>query len=129
VTPLTEDDVREILQLIDESGRRAPVETGVHAARAPRTDGGARGDAGGGRLHTIAAPISDVLPAPAPGAAPYVDVGSRVAIDTVVCLIEVMKMMNPVPAGISGMIAEICADNAELVEYGSPLFLVRSEGA
>jgi biotin carboxyl carrier protein len=51
-------------------------------------------------------------------------VGSQVEPDTVVCLIEVMKMMNTVPAGMSGTVVEICASNAELVEYGEPLFRV-----
>ena len=46
------------------------------------------------------------------------DVGARVEPDTVVCLIEVMKMMNSVPAGVAGTIVEVCATNAELVEYG-----------
>jgi acetyl-CoA carboxylase biotin carboxyl carrier protein len=41
-----------------------------------------------------------------------------------VCIIEVMKMMNSVPAGISGSIAEVVPDNAQLVEYGQPLFRV-----
>ena len=63
--------------------------------------------------------------AEAPGAAPYVDLGSRVEPDTVVCLIEVMKMMNPIPAGVGGTIVEVCAENAEPVEYGAPLFHVQ----
>ena len=63
--------------------------------------------------------------AEAPGAAPYVDLGSRVEPDTVVCLIEVMKMMNPIPAGVGGTIVEVCAQNAEPVEYGAPLFHVQ----
>ena len=66
--------------------------------------------------------------AEAPGAAPFVDVGARVEPDTVVCLIEVMKMMNSIPAGVSGTIAEICAQNGELVEYGEPLFRVEPDG-
>jgi acetyl-CoA carboxylase biotin carboxyl carrier protein len=130
---LTEDDVREILQLIDESeAEELRVETSSFSltvlrggTAAPVTPSPEAPDS----MLTIAAPIVGTFyRAPAPGAAPYVDVGSRIEIDTVVCLIEVMKMMNPVPAGISGMIAEICADNAELVEYGSPLFLVRADG-
>jgi acetyl-CoA carboxylase biotin carboxyl carrier protein len=78
-------------------------------------------------VHTIAAPILGTFyRAPAPGAPPYVEVGANVDVDTVVCLIEVMKMMNPIPAGVTGTIAEVCVENAELVEYGAPLFLVRS---
>ena len=65
--------------------------------------------------------------AEAPGAAPFVNVGSRVGPETVVCLIEVMKMMNSVPAGVVGTIVEVCADNAQLVEYGAPLFQVEPE--
>jgi acetyl-CoA carboxylase biotin carboxyl carrier protein len=41
-----------------------------------------------------------------------------------VCLIEVMKMMNAIPAGVAGTIVGVCAVNAELVEYGAPLFHV-----
>ncbi len=62
--------------------------------------------------------------APSPGAPPFVDVGTRVEADTIVCLIEVMKMMNSVPAGVAGTIAEIHVENAEPVEYGQPLFRV-----
>ncbi len=62
--------------------------------------------------------------AQAPGTPPFVEVGSRVEPDTTVCIIEVMKMMNSVPAGVAGTITEICARNAELVEYGEPLFRV-----
>jgi acetyl-CoA carboxylase biotin carboxyl carrier protein len=65
--------------------------------------------------------------AEAPGAAPFVEVGARVEPDTVVCIIEVMKMMNSVPAGVSGTIAEVCAENAQLVEFGQPLFRVEPE--
>ena len=62
--------------------------------------------------------------AEAPGAEPFVDVGTEVDADTIVCLIEVMKMMNSIPAGMAGTIVEVCADNAALVEYGQPLFRV-----
>ncbi len=67
---------------------------------------------------------STVNRAEAPGAAPFVDVGARVEPDTIVCLIEVMKMMNSIPAGMAGTVVEVCAANAELVEYGQPLFRV-----
>ena len=62
--------------------------------------------------------------AEAPGAAPFVDVGTRVEPDTVVCLIEVMKMMNSVAAGVSGTVVEVYAQNGEVVEHGDPLFRV-----
>ena len=61
------------------------------------------------------------------GATPFVDVGTRVDPETVVCLIEVMKMMNAVPAGVSGTIVEVCAENAAVVEFGAPLFQVEPD--
>ena len=60
-----------------------------------------------------------------PGAEPFVQPGSRLEPDTIVCIIEVMKMMNSVPAGVSGELVEVCPENAALVEYGQPLFRVR----
>jgi acetyl-CoA carboxylase biotin carboxyl carrier protein len=64
--------------------------------------------------------------APEPGARPFVDVGSEVQPDTIVCIIEVMKMMNSIPAGVAGTIVEVCTENAEVVEYGEPLFRVKA---
>jgi acetyl-CoA carboxylase biotin carboxyl carrier protein len=65
--------------------------------------------------------------AESPGAEPFVEVGTRVEPDTTVCIIEVMKMMNSVPAGVSGTVSEILVENAELVEYGAPLFRVQPD--
>src|SRR5262249_50870207 len=137
--PLSDEDVREILRLIDESdvedlrvetdrfslhvrrarGESAPAAAAhdVQTAVAPSTDGA---------LHTVASPMLGVFyRAQAPGAPSFVDVGARVEPDTVVCLIEVMKMMNSVTAGIVGTIVEVCAENAQVVEEGAPLFRVR----
>jgi acetyl-CoA carboxylase biotin carboxyl carrier protein len=57
---------------------------------------------------------------------PFVDVGARVEPDTVVGIIEIMKMMNSVPAGVSGTIVEVCAEDAQQVGDGAPLFKVRT---
>ena len=54
--------------------------------------------------------------APQPGAPPFVEVGSQVEEDTVVCIVETMKLMNSIPAGVRGRIAEICVENAEPVD-------------
>lgn len=64
-------------------------------------------------------------PRPEPGAAPFVSVGSEVQEDTVVGLIEVMKLFNTVQAGVRGVITEICAPEGEFLEYETPLFRVR----
>ena len=144
--PLSDDDVREILRLIDESNveelsvetegfslyvRRGGDEDGAPVSAEPdspvaaptRVDGAVAGE-----LHTVSAPmLGTFYSAQAPGAAPFVDVGTRVEPDTIVCVIEVMKMMNSVPAGVVGTIVEVCADNAQLVEDGAPLFQVRPD--
>jgi acetyl-CoA carboxylase biotin carboxyl carrier protein len=137
--PLDDDDVREILRLIDESDvDELRVETEGLSLYVRRGD--SRGDAPDiadavpaveqplDGLHPIVAPMLGVFyRAPAPGATPFVDVGTRVDNATVVGLIEVMKMMNAVPAGVSGTIVEVCAENAEVVEYGAPLFRVEPD--
>ena len=143
---LSDDDVREILRLIDESeldellietdGFRLHVLRGAKSAEVqgaevqettPAPPPPAPPHCRDGLA--ISAPmLGTFYRAEAPGAAPFVDVGARVEPDTVVCLIEVMKMMNSIPAGVSGTIAEICAQNGELVEYGEPLFRVEPDG-
>lgn len=62
---------------------------------------------------------------PEPGAAPFVSVGTVVTADTTVALIEVMKVFSAVPAGVAGVITEICVQDAEFVEYRQVLFRVR----
>lgn len=62
---------------------------------------------------------------PEPGAAPFVSVGSEVNADTTVGLIEVMKVFTAVRAVVSGMITEICVQDAQFIEYGHVLFRVR----
>lgn len=60
-----------------------------------------------------------------PDVPPFVSVGSPIQADTVVCIIEAMKVFTDIPAGLSGAIAEILVKNGQAVEYGQPLFRVR----
>jgi acetyl-CoA carboxylase biotin carboxyl carrier protein len=77
-------------------------------------------------LAEITAPLLGTFyRAPKPGDPPFVEVGSRVEADTIIAIIEVMKLMNPVRAGIAGEVAEILIENAGFVEYGQPLMRVR----
>jgi len=62
---------------------------------------------------------------PSPDEPPFVDVGSEVKEDTVVCLLEVMKCFRSVMAGVQGRVEKICVENAQLVEPGTALFLIR----
>ena len=63
--------------------------------------------------------------APSPDSDPYTSVGSYVDENTVVCIVEAMKVMNEVRAEVSGVITETCLKNAQPVEYGQVLFRVR----
>ncbi len=65
--------------------------------------------------------------APKPGEPPFVEVGGKVDVETVIGIVEVMKLMNSVPAGVKGEIVEILGGNGELVEHGEVLLLVRPE--
>jgi acetyl-CoA carboxylase biotin carboxyl carrier protein len=79
-------------------------------------------------LHRITSPmVGTFYRAPSPDAALFVSVGDRVTEKTVVCILEAMKLMNPLEAEVTGRIVEILVENGQLVEYGQPLFLVQPE--
>jgi acetyl-CoA carboxylase biotin carboxyl carrier protein len=63
--------------------------------------------------------------AASPDASPFVDVGTKVNEDTVVCIIEAMKVMNEIKAETSGVIAEVVAESSKPVQFGQVLFRVR----
>ena len=69
--------------------------------------------------------VGTAYTAPSPDSEPYVSVGSVVGEDTVVCIVEAMKVMNEIKADCSGMIAEVCFNNAQPVEFGQVLFRVK----
>jgi acetyl-CoA carboxylase biotin carboxyl carrier protein len=64
--------------------------------------------------------------APSPDAEPFVSVGSKIAIDSRLCIIEAMKVMNEIKSEIEGEVLEILVENGEPIEFGQPLFLVKT---
>jgi acetyl-CoA carboxylase biotin carboxyl carrier protein len=64
---------------------------------------------------------------PAPGKAPFVELGKTVAKGEVLCIIEAMKIMNQIESEFSGIISKIMVENGEPVEYGQPLFIIKEE--
>ena len=66
--------------------------------------------------------------AASPDADPFVEVGQSVGDDTVICIIEAMKVMNEVKAETNGKIVEVLVENGEPVEFGQPLFLIEPGG-
>jgi acetyl-CoA carboxylase biotin carboxyl carrier protein len=78
--------------------------------------------------HVITSPIVGTFyAAPSPDADPYVRVGDRVQKGQVVCIIEAMKLMNEIEADVAGIVLEVHPENAQPVEFGEPLFSVRTD--
>lgn len=97
------------------AGKPAPAST---AAPAPAGD-----DSG---LIAIESPmVGTFYAAPNPDAGPFVKVGASVSADTVVCMIEAMKVFNEIKAAKTGKVERILVKNGEAVEFGQKLFLVR----
>ncbi len=78
-----------------------------------------------GLLDIRAPMVGTFYNAPKPGADPFVEIGSSVNEDSVIAIIEVMKLMNSIPAGLNGEIVEILVTDAQFVEKGQLLMRVR----
>ena len=146
--PITSEDVAEIVTILDKSAYdRLDITTGRFTLRVSRAGEGwsqevswqgaapAAAPAPESRAAEVGPPgalaIRPPLPgvfyrAPQPGAPPFVEVGDRVAPDTVVGIIETMKLMTSVTAGCTGVIEEIVAQNASLVEADAVLMRVKA---
>ncbi len=81
------------------------------------------------KLHDIKSPMVGTFYAqPEPGAEPYVQPGARIASGQALCIIEAMKIMNTIDAEVSGVVKEICVQDAQPVEFGQVLFKVDTNG-
>jgi acetyl-CoA carboxylase biotin carboxyl carrier protein len=97
---------------------------GIQAAERPATPAPARSDAEQGV--PIPSPmVGTFYRAASPEAEPFVAEGSKVAPETVICIIEAMKVMNEIKAERAGQILRVLVENGEPVEFGQPLFLIR----
>ena len=141
------EEVERLVDLVRESGvgeiriRRGEVEVRVKASPAPQREPGAgeqpvrepaeqpgepSPELDG--LHAVRSPlVGTFYRAPAPGEDPYVEVGDSVRAGATLCIVEAMKLMNEIPADISGEVVEVLADNAAGVEYDQPLFYLRPQ--
>ncbi|MFJ7725414.1 acetyl-CoA carboxylase biotin carboxyl carrier protein [Neobacillus sp. NPDC097160] len=79
-------------------------------------------------LHKITSPmVGTFYASPTPDADVYVKAGSKVSKDSIVCIVEAMKLFNEIEAEVNGEVVEVLVKNGQLVEYGQPLFLVKPE--
>lgn len=119
------------------SSQGTPAPQVIHAASAPQAPAQAPAPVASSDPATPAAEEKGVLlikspmvgtfyRASSPESPAFVDVGSKVTADSVVCIIEAMKVMNEIQAELGGTITEILAENGDAVEYGQPLFKVKT---
>ena len=151
---LTAKDISEVLKLLDESAfgeliletgdlkielRRGTSASPIARKREATLAPPSRGAPTPAKRPDIAPPPAGSIDvpspllgmfyrAPKPGEPPFVEVGQQIEEDTIIGIIEVMKLMNSVRAGLRGELVEIFAQNAALVEYGEPLIRVRAAG-
>jgi acetyl-CoA carboxylase biotin carboxyl carrier protein len=154
---LTAADVAEIMRLVEQSGfdsltlemegiklslsrgtpedsaldriREVPAETAVGPSHPPPPVETVAPAAADPSLHEVTSPLLGTFyRSPKPGAPPFVEVGAQVEQDTIVAIIEVMKLMNTVRAGVSGTVTEILVADGALAEYGETLLRVRKAG-
>jgi len=149
---LTAADVAEIMRLVESSSfdelslelnglklhlRRAgaqidAVPTPSQAPPVPQpapTAALAKPDPADPALHEVTAPLLGTFyRAPKPGAPPFVERGATVEPDTVIAIIEVMKLMNSVRAGVHGTVVDILPGDGALVEYGETILRVAKSG-
>ena len=77
------------------------------------------------KFHEIKSPIVGTFyKAPAPDAAPFVEIGSMIQPGSVLCIVEAMKLMNEIESDVTGKVVKIMAQNGQAIEYGQTLFLV-----
>jgi acetyl-CoA carboxylase biotin carboxyl carrier protein len=112
----------QVVQYDDASVVPMPVPSGVAAIPLTTTP---TAPAGTGDTEIKSPMIGTLYRAPSPESANYVEIGSEVNADTVVCIIEAMKVMNEIKAEVRGIITEILIDNAKPVEFGQAIFKIR----
>lgn len=104
----------------------APVSAGQVAAASPSAESPSPApQVEASNESEIASPmVGTMYRSPAPDAEPFVKVGDQVSEDTIVCIIEAMKVMNEIKAETHGVITKVLVDDGMPVQYGQPLFLV-----
>jgi acetyl-CoA carboxylase biotin carboxyl carrier protein len=78
-----------------------------------------------GQKEIVSPMVGTFYRAPSPDSAPYIKEGQEVAEETVVCIIEAMKVMNEIKAEVKGLITEVLVENGAAVQFGQPLFRVK----
>lgn len=114
-----------VAPVIQQAPVAAPVKAEEPAAATPAPAAPTNNDPS---LHKIVSPmVGTFYAAPNPESPAYVQIGDKVGDETIVCIVEAMKLFNEIEAEVKGEIVEVLVKDGELVEYGQPLFLVKAE--
>ncbi|MGM0554143.1 MAG: acetyl-CoA carboxylase biotin carboxyl carrier protein [Pseudomonadota bacterium] len=145
--------VKKLIDLLDESGiHEIEIHEGEESVRITRSPGGSAAAIAAAPAPAPAPPVQGPAPsapepaaetppepdghrvtapmvgtfyrAPNPGGKPFVEVGQTVEVGETLCIIEAMKMLNPIEAEQAGTIRDILVENGNPVEYGQPLFII-----
>ncbi len=100
-------------------------QTPAPPATGPASVSSAASAASSGEQEIKSPMIGTFYRSPSPEAGPYVEVGTEVTPETVVCIIEAMKVMNEIKAEARGVVTQVLIENAKPVEFGQPLFKIR----
>ncbi len=106
-------------------GGAAPAPVAGHAAPGVAPGDGGEAPLAPGTEHFTSPMVGTFYRAASPDSESYVEVGARVTDDSVLCIIEAMKVMNEIRAEVKGEVLEILLENGEPVEFGQPLFLIK----
>lgn len=106
-----------------EAEAEAPAPTPAPKEEAPKSEVAAPASSGTG-VEVKSPMVGTFYAAPKPGADPFVKVGDTVEVGQVLCIVEVMKLMNNIEAKTAGTVTEILVDNEDAVEHGQPLMVI-----
>ncbi|MCA9001897.1 MAG: acetyl-CoA carboxylase biotin carboxyl carrier protein [Planctomycetes bacterium] len=113
------------VMMVPPAGSMAPMHEMAAPAPAPAAHALEEGGRPAGVVEITSPMVGTFYRASGPDEDPFTSVGTRVDAESVVCIIEAMKVMNEIKAEMSGEIVEILVENGEPVEFGQPLFLVK----
>jgi len=114
-----------VVPMLSPGAFAAPVASPAPAAAAPTAPAGESAPVSDGTVAIKSPTVGTFYAAASPDDEPFVKVGATVKPDTVVCLVEAMKVYNQITADVSGTITEVCVANGDPVEFGQVLFRVR----
>ncbi|GAA5053112.1 hypothetical protein GCM10023208_14700 [Erythrobacter westpacificensis] len=118
-----EDESSDETQPQGEAGVEPPPSPPPSGSAEPASEAGA--GPGAGEVDVPAPLLGNYYAAPRPGEDPFVEVGDRVEPDTIIAIIEVMKLMNSVRAGVSGTVTAVLPENGSAIEKGQAIIRVK----